>query len=834
MKLVAKIQRRQANMGQGAEMTSEKLPLLPLKDIVVFPQMILPVFVSEDICLKAVESALAKDRLLFLSAFRNENSKETGAELACSIAPPFDVYNVGTVAMVMRTRKLPDGRTKVLIQGVSKATALHLETSEPFPVVSVQRLAETPFVANGTEAEVLLKHVRELLEKLVGFGRSLSPDILMLLEDVQDPGRIADLIASNLGLKIIDAQRVLGAMDPMVRLKRVHGFLLRELESASSQLRLTSNGKEDAQRASREHFLREQLRAIKMELGELDGKDDIEEMREKIEKASMSAEGLQESRKQLKRLERMNQDSSEATITRTYLEWMVDLPWAKLSESKADLKHCQEVLEEEHYGLDKIKDRIVEYIAVKKLNPDLKGPILCFVGPPGVGKTSLGRSIANALGRKFVRISLGGVKDEAEVRGHRRTYVGSQPGRIVQALKNAGTRNPVVMLDEIDKMGSDYKGDPSSALLEVLDPEQNSSFSDHYVHVPFDLSQVIFIANANRLDTIPAPLRDRLEVIEVSGYSEEEKLEIAKRYIIPKCITNHGLKSELVTVQDSAITYVVNHYTRESGLRNLEKQFATVSRKLARQVAEADEIGKERKAIKVTAKLAKELLGEERFPSDDHDTDGFKIGVGTGLAYTSHGGEVLVLEVNLLPGKGNLLLTGQLGDVMKESAHAAFSYLRSKAEFFAIPKHQFTDYDIHLHIPAGAIPKDGPSAGIAIATALVSALKNQPVRQDVAMTGEITLHGKVLPVGGLREKLLAALRVGIKTVCVPEKNRSSISELPVYLRRRLDIRFVQLFDEVIDICFDGAQFRNTRFGGDGQIRAIPGEMTAAKGFHDPV
>jgi ATP-dependent Lon protease len=817
-------------MAHGAEKSSEKLPLLPLKDIVVFPQMILPVFVSEDICLRAVESAMAKDRLLFLSAFRAENSKESGPELDCSIAPPFDVYNVGTVAMVMRTRKLPDGRTKVLIQGVSKATVLNLEAAEPFPMVNVSRLAETPVTESTQETALLMRQVRELLERLVGFGRSLSPDILMLLEDVQDPGRVADLVASNLGLKITDAQRVLGTLDPVLRMKRVQSFLLREIEQATTNLKTISMAKDDSARNNREHFLREQLKAIKIELGDLDGKDDVEEMREKILKAQMPTDALAECQKQVKRLERMNQDSSEATITRTYLEWMVDLPWSQLSPSKMDIQHCQEVLEQEHYGLEKIKDRILEYIAVKKLNPDLKGPILCFVGPPGVGKTSLGRSIANAIGRKFVRISLGGVRDEAEIRGHRRTYVGSQPGRIIQALKNVGTRNPVIMLDEIDKLGADYKGDPSSALLEVLDPEQNSSFSDHYVHVPFDLSQVIFIANANRLDTIPAPLRDRLEIIEVSGYSEEEKLEIAKRYIVPKCVTQNGLTGETLTVQDSAIQYVINHYTRESGLRNLEKQVSTIARKVARNVAVADELGKERKLFKVTPKSARELLGEERFPSDDHDTEGFKIGVSTGLAYTSHGGEVLALEVNLSPGKGHLTLTGQLGEVMKESGQAAFSYLRSKAEFFNIPKHQFSDFDVHLHIPAGAIPKDGPSAGIAIATALISALKNQPVRQDVAMTGEITLHGRVLPVGGLREKLLAALRVGIKTVCVPEKNRGAIAELPVYLRRRLDIRYIQVFDEVIDVCFDSTQFRSTRFGGDTNIRAIPGEVTAARGF----
>jgi len=826
-------------MQQGAEKFPETLPLLPLKDIVVFPQMILPVFVSEDICLKAVESALAKDRYLFLSAFRAEGLKEPPSpELACSIPPPFDVYDIGTVAMVMRTRRLPDGRTKVLIQGMGKAIAKRLAQSEPFPVVQVEIVQESAFLINVTaaavqaEAEALMRTVRETLEKLVGLGKSLSPDILMLLEDVTDPGRLADLVASNLGLRIIDAQKILGAFDPVMRLRRVHGLLTRELEVFGMQVKIQSQAKEEVGRASREHFLREQLRAIKLELGDMDGKDDIEELREKVSRAGMSEAALSESTKQLKRLERMNQDSSEATITRTYIEWMADLPWSVSSESLLDLHLCKKVLDEDHFGLDKVKDRILEYIAVRKLNPTAKGPILCLYGPPGVGKTSLGRSIAKAIGRKFVRISLGGVRDEAEIRGHRRTYVGSQPGRIIQALKNAGAKNPVIMLDEIDKLGADYKGDPSSALLEVLDPEQNHTFSDHYINVAFDLSQVIFIANANRLDTIPAPLRDRLEIIEVNGYSEEEKLEIAKQYIIPRSIKANGLTEELVQVRDDAIAAIINGYTRESGLRNLEKHMATITRKLARNVAEGDEKGKERKGVKVTPKLAKELLGEERYHADDRDVNAERVGVSTGLAYTTVGGEVLDLEVHLIPGKGGFQLTGQLGDVMKESAQTAMSYLRARAEALGIDRKRLTEWDVHLHIPAGAIPKDGPSAGIAIATALVSALRGQPMRQDVAMTGEITLHGRVLPVGGLREKTLAALRVGIRTVLVPEKNKGAIMELPLNIRRRMDIRYVSTFEEVLAICFDGTGTGaqgGVRHGGEGQVIPMTGEISAAGG-----
>jgi ATP-dependent Lon protease len=818
-------------MQQGADKFPETLPLLPLKDIVVFPQMILPVFVSEDICLKAVESALAKDRYLFLSAFRAEGLKEPpGPELACSIPPPFDVYDVGTVALVMRTRRLPDGRTKVLIQGMGKANAKRLSQTDPFPVVHVEKLEDLPFLGEASEAEALMRTVRETLEKLVGLGKTLSPDILMLLEDVTEPGRLGDLVASNLGLRIVDAQKILGALDPMVRLRRVHGLLTRELEVFSMQVKIHAQAKEEVGRASREHFLREQMRAIKLELGDMDGKDDIEDLRDKVTRAGMSTEASTECGKQLRRLERMNQDSSEATITRTYIEWMADLPWTKLSETTLDLHACKRILDEDHYGLDKIKDRVLEYMAVKKLNPGLKGPILCFVGPPGVGKTSLGRSIAKAIGRKFVRISLGGVRDEAEIRGHRRTYVGSQPGRIIQALKNCQTRNPVIMLDEIDKLGADYKGDPSSALLEVLDPEQNHSFSDHYINVPFDLSQVMFVANANRLDTIPAPLRDRLEIIDVSGYSEDEKLEIAKQYIIPKSITQNGLSDELVQVQDAAIQLVINQYTRESGLRNLEKHFSTITRKLARTVAEGDEKGKERKSVKVTPKLAKELLGEERYHAEDHDVEARKVGVVTGLAYTSTGGEILSLEVNLVPGKGGFTLTGQLGDVMKESATTAMSFLRARAEWLGLDAKVLSETDAHLHIPAGAIPKDGPSAGLAIATALVSAFRNVPVRQDVAMTGEITLHGRVLPIGGLREKILAALRAGIRTICVPDKNKGAVAELPLSIRRRVDVRYVQSLEEVLEICLDTTAIPGSGYRSGGEtVVPITGEISAAKG-----
>lgn len=790
---------------QSQDKFPETLPLLPLKDIVVFPQMILPVFISEEICMRTVESALAKDRMIFLSAFQVETGKDQSkvdAELRASTPPPFDVYDIGTIALVMRTRKLPDGRMKVLVQGMQKAIVKRQVQAEGYPAVEVKPIFDEANGVAPSENEALIRTVREQLEKVVSLGKSLSPDILMLLEDVVEPGRFADLVASNLGLKVVDAQRILGTAAPLERLRKVHSFLIREVEVFNMQVKIQSQAREEFSKAQREHFLREQLKAIRAELGDMDGKDDLEELREKIGRANMSPEAQAECNKQVRRLERMHQDTSEAVLTRTYIEWMVDLPWQKLSETSGDLNFAHKVLSEDHYGINKVKDRILEYIAVKKLNTELRGPILCFVGPPGVGKTSLGRSIARSLGRKFVRIALGGVRDEAEIRGHRRTYVGAQPGRLIQALKNSGTRNPVIMLDEIDKMGHDYRGDPASALLEVLDPEQNHTFSDHYLAVPFDLSQVIFIANANRLDTIPAPLRDRLEIIEVAGYSEEEKCEIAKQYIIPKAIKQNGLNEDIVQFQDSAIQLLINNYTRESGLRNLEKQISTINRKIARTVAEGDERGDARKVVKVTPKLTRDLLGEERYFSDDHDINAARVGVVTGLAYTATGGETLELEVTIVPGKGNLTLTGQLGDVMKESAQTALGYIRSRSEFFGIERSRLTDNDLHLHFPAGAIPKDGPSAGVAIATAILSVLKDEAVRQDVAMTGEVSLHGRVLPVGGLREKVLAALRVGIRHVCVPEKNKGAIAELPANIKKRINIHYATTLEDVLRLSFE--------------------------------
>jgi ATP-dependent Lon protease len=808
--------------------TPELLPLLPLKDIVVFPQMIIPVFVAEDICLRAVEAALSSNKLLFLSAFREEDlaaRANDGPELEVSLAPPFDVYNIGTVAMVMRSRRLPDGRTKVLLQGMQKAAVKEFLGVDGHPVVRVQRIVEEETLRDSSHGQIM-KNVKEMLERLVGMGKSISPDVLMLLDEVMEPGKFADLVASNLTLKISDAQKILGTNSGLERLKRVQAFLLKELESGVINAR---SPRDELLKLQREAFLRDQMKAIKSELSDSESSDELQELRQKIDKVGMPPEALQETMRQFRRLERMNPESSEATMARTYVEWMVDIPWNVTSESKVDLGACKIVLDEDHYGLEKIKDRVLEYLAVRKLNPNIKGPILCLVGPPGVGKTSLGRSVARALNRKFARISLGGVRDEAEIRGHRRTYVGAQPGRIVQAIRNVGVMNPVIMLDEIDKMASDYKGDPSSALLEVLDPEQNNTFSDHYLMVPFDLSQCLFIANANRLDAIPAPLRDRMEIIEVGGYCEDEKLEIAKGHVIPKMLLQHGLTSDVLQFQDLAVLLMINGYTRESGLRGLEKTIASITRKLARTIAESDEKGKERKVIKVTPKLTRELLGEESYLATDHNSEIPRVGVSTGLAYTSSGGDILEMEVNLSKGKGGLILTGQLGDVMKESAQAALSYIKSRADFLEIPAAKFSDFDVHLHAPAGAIPKDGPSAGVAICLALVSAYTGRPMRQDIAMTGEISLHGRVLPVGGLREKILAAIRADITMVLVPEKNRNAIAELPANIRRGIDIRYMKNVEEVFSLCLMPVETESLGAGSSGRSTAWSSDPVAAAG-----
>ena len=780
--------------------TTTEIPLLPLKDIVVFPHMIVPVFINEDLCINAVEHALAHQRKIFLSAFKVGGEKGDG--LQCTLEPPFDVYDIGTVCSIMRTRKLPDGRMKVLVQGISKAEVQRLAHSEPFPLVHVKSVEEPVIVKNSPEVEAMIRATRENLEKVVSLGKVLSPDILMVLEDVTDPGRLADLVAANLGLKVQEAQSILAVYNPVERLRTVHRYLSREIEVFQMQVRIQSMAKEEISRTQREHYLREQMRAIKTELGDVDGKEEIDAMWKRMDEVKLTTEARDEVSRQLRRLERMHGDTSEAALTRTHVETILALPWEVKTEDKLQLKQVIAVLDEDHHGLDQVKDRIIEYLAVKKLNPKAKSPILCFVGPPGVGKTSLGRSVARAMGRHFSRISLGGVRDEADIRGHRKTYVGAYPGRLITSMKQVQSCNPLIMLDEIDKMGADHRGDPSSALLEVLDPEQNKFFVDHYLGVSFDLSDVFFIANCNSLDTIPGPLRDRLEIIEVSGYSEEEKLTIANQYLVPKQLKESGLSDDEVTFSRNSLATIINSYTRESGLRGLEKQIASVCRKIARQYAEEDGVDK-RTQVKLTPQLVQKHLGAKRFDDDFYHMEALT-GVALGLAYTSYGGEVLPIETNLLPGsRAKLVLTGQLGDVMKESAQTALSYIRSKAVDFKLDLKVLAEHELHIHLPAGAVPKDGPSAGIALATSILSALLGRPPASKVAMTGEITLHGKVLPIGGLKEKLLAAQREGIEHVLLPEKNRATFEQLPMNVRKRIKVTFVNSYLDVAAIMFAG-------------------------------
>ncbi|MEN8180905.1 MAG: endopeptidase La [Myxococcota bacterium] len=760
----------------------DELPLLPLRELVVFPYMVVPLFVGRARSIAALEDALSSDRLLLLVAQRNPEIEEPG---------PDDLYRVGTVAMVMRTLRLPDGRVKALVQGLTKARIESFVDQEPSSWGRVSALPADEDHEWCVEAEALMRTVRGRVEELLPL-KNLPPEVISVTANVEEPGRLADLVASHLRLRLADAQEVLETLEPIARLRRVDAVLRRELEVSSVQAQIQSQAKEEMTRGQREHFLREQLRAIQVELGEVDPRvEELDEYRLKIEEAALPEEAQAEALRQLRRLERMHPDGPEAQVVRGYLDWVVELPWARTSPDRLDLKNARTILDGDHAHLSGIKDRILEFLGVRKLRSDSKGPILCFVGPPGVGKTSLGRSIARAMGREFVRISLGGVRDEAEIRGHRRTYVGAMPGRIIQGLKQAGTCNPVFMLDEIDKIGSDFRGDPSAALLEVLDPEQNARFSDHFLNVPFDLSGVFFIATANLLDPIPRPLQDRMEVIRLSGYTPEEKIEIARSFLIPRQIQENGLQPSRIRWSCAAVRRAVTDYTHEAGVRNLERQIAAVCRKVARRAAEGDESG-----FSVSQRNLGTYLGPPHHVSEDLPRVG-EVGATHGLAWTEAGGEVLRLEAALTRGRG-LVLTGQLGDVMKESGHAAHTFVLWRLCELGLDDSVFSRHQVHLHIPAGAIPKDGPSAGVAIATALVSLATGVAVRPDVAMTGEITLRGRVLAVGGVREKALAALRAGIRTVILPHRNLADLDEVPQELKRRVRLVPVRHMDEVLE------------------------------------
>ncbi len=759
------------------------LPMLPVRDIVVFPYMIIPLFVGRDSSIKAVEESLSRnDRLILLASQKDISDEHPN---------PDGIYQIGTVAMIMRMRKLPDGRIKILTQGLSKAHIDEYVQTNPYFEAKITKLEEKNSDSNP-EVEAMMRMVREQLEKVISLGKALSPDILMVLDDITDPGRLADLVASNLGMKVSDAQNILETTDSVERLKKINETLKKEIDILQLQVKIRSQAKDEMTRSQKEYFLREQIRAIKSELGDNDPKgEEVQELRDKCAQCKMPSEVEQECLKQIARLERMHPDASEASMLRTYVDWMLDMPWSKHTKDNLDIIRAKQILDEDHYNMTKIKERILEYLAVRKLKDKMKGPILCFAGPPGVGKTSLGKSIARALGREFIRISLGGVKDESEIRGHRRTYVGALPGRIVQGLKQAGTNNPVFVLDEIDKLGSDYRGDPSAAMLEVLDPEQNFSFRDHYLNVPFDLSNIMFLATANMLDTIPSPLKDRMEIIQLPGYTEEEKVRIAQQYLVKKQISENGISDKHIKFTEEGIKAVIHGYTREAGLRNLERTIGSICRKTAKRVAEGNE-----EKISVTPELVSKYLGPATFVRED-EQDKDEIGIATGLAWTQVGGEILYIETTTMKGKGGVTLTGQMGDVMKESAVAAVGYIRSRASEFGIDEDLFSKVDIHVHIPAGAIPKDGPSAGITMATAIVSRLTSVAVRKDIAMTGEITLTGKVLPIGGLKEKALAAMRHGIKTIIIPDKNKKDLEDIPENYRDKLTFIPVKSFDEVL-------------------------------------
>jgi len=768
--------------GEQQLQVPEALPVLPLRDIVIYPFMIVPLFVSREKSIRAVDEALGENRMIFLVSQKDLDKEEPGGE---------DLYPTGTVAVIMRMLKLPDGRIRILVQGLTRAHVEEVTDTGEYLRARLAVVAEPAAPERSLEVEALVRNVRASMEKAANLGKSISPEVMAIVSSLDEPGRLADLAASNLELKVEDAQSVLDIADTTARLRRVNDLLNKEIEVLTVQQEINTQARADIDRSQREFFLRQQMKAIQTELGEGNElAEEIAQFREKIESASMPKHAEEEALRQLKKLERMHPDAAETATLRNWMEIMTDLPWSKASVDNLDLAKAQQILDDDHYGLEKVKERIVEALAVRKLKEKPKGSILCLVGPPGVGKTSLGRSIARALDRKFVRLSLGGLHDEAEIRGHRRTYVGAMPGRIIQALQQAGTNNPLIMLDEIDKVGADFRGDPSSALLEVLDPEQNNSFRDNYLGVTFDLSNVMFMTTANVLDTVQPALRDRMEVIRLAGYTEEEKLEIARRHLLPKQLEENGISPKHVQISKRALSVVIQQYTQEAGLRQLEREIGAVCRKVARRVAEG-----RTEVVRVTPRNIHDFLGAPKvFPEEILKKD--QIGVATGLAWTAVGGDVLFIEALRVKGKGALVLTGQLGEVMRESAQAAYSYAKSRARELDIPEDDFEKFDLHIHIPEGAIPKDGPSAGITLAAAMVSSLAQRPVRKDVAMTGEITLRGNVLPVGGVKEKLLAARRARVSKVILPQLNRRDMEEVPRELFGEMQFVFVEHVREV--------------------------------------
>ncbi|MBN2001184.1 endopeptidase La [candidate division KSB1 bacterium] len=759
------------------------LPILPLRDTVVFPNIVTPLVVARSKSVQLINDIISGSRILGLVSQKKANVEDPMAE---------DVYNFGTAAVILRMLKFPDGSLRILVQGLSRIKIEKVETYDPYMIAVVKPVKEK--FKDSTELEALKRNVSNQFQRIVSLVPQLPDELQVVIVNTTHPGKLADLISSNLNLSVAERQDILECVDIKIRLKKLTVFVNRELEVLEMGSKIQDKVQSEMGKNQREYFLREQLRAIQKELGMGDERSrEIKELYKKIKQAQMPPEAEKEVKREVERLSKMQPGAAEYTVSRTYIDWMIALPWSFSSQDNLDLHIAQDVLDRDHFDLKKVKERIIEYLAVRKLKNDTKGPILCFVGPPGVGKTSLGRSIARAMGRKFARISLGGVHDEAEIRGHRRTYIGALPGRIIQGIKNVGTNNPIFMLDEVDKIGRDFRGDPTSALLEVLDPEQNFSFSDHYLDVPFDLSKVMFITTANVLDTIPSPLRDRMEVLEIPGYIEEEKLQIAIKYLVPRQLQENGLKKKYVRFQKFALLKIIRDYTKEAGVRNLERQIGAVCRKIAKEVASGNV---EQKII--TGENLSEFLGPVKFYSEIAERTN-EPGVATGLAWTPTGGDILFIEATEMTGNKGLLLTGQLGDVMKESAQAALSYIRTHADDLGLSDNFFHNKDLHIHVPAGAIPKDGPSAGVTIATALLSMLTKRAVKSDIAMTGEITLRGKVLPVGGIKEKVLAAKRSGIKKVILPERNKDDISQIPGDAKKKLKFFYVDNLDQVFDL-----------------------------------
>lgn len=771
----------------------KRLPLLPLRGLTIFPYMVLHFDVGRPKSIAALEAAMVNDQEIFLSSQVDSKIDEPNQN---------EIYEVGTIAKIKQMLKLPGDTIRVLVEGLERGKILDYVKDEPYYEVDLMTPIKYNYRDMELEMEAVARSVLSVFEKFVKLSSKVSPEILLTVTSLDDYDRLADIIAANTLVKTEDKQRVLEAFDPVDRLENLYEILTREIEILEIENKINLRVRRQIDKVQREYYLREQIKAIQKELGESDGiSEEVKEYQEKIGKANLPEEALEKANKELDRLARMGQGSAEGSVIRTYLDWITDLPWDIQTDDNLDLKNAAKILDEDHYGLTKVKERVIEYLAVRQMTKSMKGPILCFVGPPGVGKTSIAKSIARSLDRKFIQMSVGGVRDEAEIRGHRRTYVGAIPGRVISSIKHAGTKNPVFLLDEIDKMSSDFRGDPASALLEVLDPEQNNAFRDHYLELAFDLSNVMFLTTANNLDTIPRPLLDRMEIIHISGYTEEEKLNIATKYLIPKQLKEHGISKNSIRITENTIRNIINYYTRESGVRELERQIAAICRKVARRLID-DKV----KSVRITENNLEKYLGIPKYRYDKVEKND-EVGIVTGLAWTPVGGDTLSIEVVPMAGKGKLVLTGQLGDVMKESARAGFSYIRSRSKEFGLEDDFHEQTDIHIHIPEGAIPKDGPSAGITMTTAVVSALLGVKVKSNLAMTGEITLRGRVLPVGGIKEKILAAHRAGITNILIPKENERDLIDIPDNIKRNLTIRAVETMDEVLEYALVDKAFK---------------------------